>query len=130
VVDKLIPRGAIHTLRLALIYALLDKSDELRPEHMAAAAAVWDYCEASAAFVWGTEVVGRRERSLLKAIEGAGAQGLSHTDVERLFRGNLTAADIDALLSPLKANHGVTVATQSTGGRPRRVYFAKGGASA
>jgi hypothetical protein len=42
-------RAEAQCLRLALLYALLDKSDDIKPAHLKAALAVWDYCEASAA---------------------------------------------------------------------------------
>jgi hypothetical protein len=41
-------RGAPHVMRLACIYSLLDLSSFLRPEHLKAALALWDYAFASA----------------------------------------------------------------------------------
>ncbi|MGC1903062.1 MAG: DUF3987 domain-containing protein, partial [Candidatus Acidiferrum sp.] len=45
--DALCARAEAHVLRLSLIYALLDSSSEIRPEHIRAAVAFWDYCERS-----------------------------------------------------------------------------------
>jgi Bifunctional DNA primase/polymerase, N-terminal/Protein of unknown function (DUF3987) len=45
-------RGHAQTLRLSLIYALLDKSDTIRVEHLRAALAVWSYCEASSRVIF------------------------------------------------------------------------------
>lgn len=53
-----IERGAVMTLRMALIYALLDGKDQIGVEHLEAAHAVWRYCRASAAFIWGEGVPG------------------------------------------------------------------------
>lgn len=47
-------RAEAHSLRLSLLYALLDGSDAIRPVHIRAAIAFWDYCEASIAYVFRT----------------------------------------------------------------------------
>ncbi len=46
-------RGHAQTLRLSLLYALLDGSDTITAEHLRAALAVWAYCEASARCIFG-----------------------------------------------------------------------------
>ena len=45
-------RAEAHVLRLSLLYALLDSSGSIRPEHLQAALAVWEYCERSVAQVF------------------------------------------------------------------------------
>jgi hypothetical protein len=40
-------------MRLAMLYALLDGSSTVEEEHLRAALAVWDYCEASARHLFG-----------------------------------------------------------------------------
>ena len=51
--DALCARAEAHVLRLSLIYALLDSSTEIRPEHIRAAVAFWDYSERSVEQVFG-----------------------------------------------------------------------------
>lgn len=46
-------RCTAHVRRLALIYALLDKADAVGVAHLNAALAVWNYCFASAEFIFG-----------------------------------------------------------------------------
>ena len=46
-------RAEAQTMRLACFYALLDKSAEVREEHLLAAVALWEYCHASAKFIFG-----------------------------------------------------------------------------
>jgi len=48
-----IGRAGAQVLRLALLYALLDGQAFVDEPHLHAALAVWDYCEASARFVFG-----------------------------------------------------------------------------
>jgi hypothetical protein len=52
-VGALTARGSAHTMRLALLYALLDKSDHIRLEHLEAAEALWQYCEDSVQAIFG-----------------------------------------------------------------------------
>jgi len=46
-------RAEAHVLRLSLFYALFDSSSTIRPEHLQAALAVWDYCERSIGHIFG-----------------------------------------------------------------------------
>ncbi len=47
-------RAEAQTMRLAMLYALLDGSDEIRVEHLKAGLAVWRYCEESALCIFGS----------------------------------------------------------------------------
>jgi len=46
-------RAEAQVMRLACIYALLDRETEVRKVHLEAALAVWNYCEASARYIFG-----------------------------------------------------------------------------
>ena len=46
-------RAEAQTIRLALIYALLDGAQEIDQPHLEAVLAVWEYCEALAACIFG-----------------------------------------------------------------------------
>jgi hypothetical protein len=46
-------RAEAHAARLALIYALLDASDQITDQHLTAALAVWTYARASSAWIFG-----------------------------------------------------------------------------
>jgi hypothetical protein len=50
---KMTARGAAHLRRLAMIYALLDKRDQIDTIHFKAAKRLWDYCSESAVFIFG-----------------------------------------------------------------------------
>jgi hypothetical protein len=49
----IVGRAEAHWVRLATLYALADQSRAIGREHLEAALAVWDYCERSAAFIFG-----------------------------------------------------------------------------
>lgn len=50
---KMTARAAAHVRRIAMLYALLDKSDEIDTVHFQAAKRLWDYCSESAVFIFG-----------------------------------------------------------------------------
>jgi hypothetical protein len=66
--------------------------------------------------------------TILRALRGAGADGLSRTDLINLFGRHLSVSQIDAalvaLLSTSKARRGNMKKTGATGGRPREMWFA------
>jgi hypothetical protein len=45
-------RGVAHVRRLALIFALLDKSEVIETKHLHAGKQLWDYCQESAHFIF------------------------------------------------------------------------------
>jgi hypothetical protein len=53
VLGQVISRGAPHTIRLAMLYALLDQTASITENHLKAALAVWDAAARSAAHICG-----------------------------------------------------------------------------
>ena len=51
-IGGMIGRSDAYVCRLACIYALLDKSKVIKPEHLLAAIAVWDYSERSIRYIF------------------------------------------------------------------------------
>lgn len=58
------------------MYAILDKSMFIKPTHMKAALAVWNYCVDSTEFIFGTS---RYDANTRKILEGEGLN--SNTDI-------------------------------------------------
>ena len=91
-------RAEAQTMRLALLYALLDQSDLIREEHLRSALALWDYCERSAYYVWSDRFMNRDLDRLCRAIEESGERGLTLTSVvHELFRGNKPKLVFDSI---------------------------------
>jgi hypothetical protein len=67
VVDKLIARNDAHTMRLSLLYALLDRSPVIKPCHLEAARAVWDYSEQSLKYIFSAPDL--ESQKILEALE-------------------------------------------------------------
>ncbi len=119
-------RAEAQTLRLALIYALLDSSHTIGANHLRAALAVWEYCEASARFIFGSAVGDPVADELLRGIRAAGAGGMTRTEMRDLFKRNRSGAEIGVALEML-ARLGYVAERQvtDTGGRPAEVWVAK-----
>jgi hypothetical protein len=91
-------RAEAHVLRLSLLYALLDSSSVIRPEHLQAALAVWDYRERSIEHVFGgASGDADRERILGALVSGP----MTVTDLRRLFSNNRDGEWIKAKMAML-----------------------------
>src|SRR5262249_5945941 len=77
-------RAAPQVMRIACLYALLDLSATVGPEHLRAALALWDYCFHSARLIFGNSLGDPVADTILSAIKGAD-DGLTATDIYNLF---------------------------------------------
>jgi hypothetical protein len=82
---SVVARGEAHTLRLALIYALLDECLQIEPSHLRAALALWRYCEASTRFIFGDALGDPVADEILRSLRRAGADGMTRSDISNLF---------------------------------------------
>jgi hypothetical protein len=94
-------RAEAHTVRLALIYALLDRSEQIRPEHLKAALAVWRYSAASAHWIFGDALGDPTADELWSAAKERPA-GLTRTEVSELFSRNKKRREIERALGVLE----------------------------
>jgi hypothetical protein len=111
-------RAEAQVLRLSAIYALLDKSALIGPEHHEAAMALWDYCEQSVRWIFGTSTGDRNADKILTALRHA-PNGLTKTEISaEVFNRHASSTEIDQALRLL---HGLRMATYSievSGGAP------------
>jgi hypothetical protein len=110
-------RAEAQVLRLSAIYAALDSTAIIGVPHLQAALAVWDYCDASAALLFGISTGDPIADRIREAIE-ASNEGLSRHHIRRLFHGHVEANRIDAALEKLVALGALSPRTAPTGGRP------------
>jgi hypothetical protein len=124
-------RAEAQVRRLAVLYALLDSAAIVGLDHLHAAVAVWDYCHRSAAHVFGAATGDPLADRLRTAIEDAGADGLSRTEIRGQLGNRTPAEHIDTALSLLAARGIARCESQPSGdagGRPvERWYHAEGG---
>jgi hypothetical protein len=86
-------------LRLALIFALLDKDDSIRIAHLNAAAAVWQYCEDSVYSIFG-DMLSPDQRQLLDFLAATG-EATKTQIIRDCFKGNHSAKKIEYDLTVL-----------------------------
>ena len=118
-----ISRAEAQTMRLALLYALLDQSETIRIEHLRAAFALWRYCESSARNIFGDKTGDNNADAIVKALKQAALVGMTRTDISNFFKRNLSSEKIDSALQVLEEQARIKVHSEQTGGRAASRYF-------
>jgi hypothetical protein len=121
-------RAESQVIRLALIYALLDGASEIDRPHLTAALALWEYCEASAAFIFGSSLGDPVADEIERALQQAGPEGMTRTAIRDLFGRNRSGDRIGAALYLLRTKSRARMQmVADKGGRPAETWFATGG---
>jgi hypothetical protein len=112
-------RAEAQVLRLSVLYAVLDRSPVIRPVHLRAALAVWDYAEISARRIFGGDRLGiSTADTILEALRTGRA--LTRAEINGLFHGNKLTAEIGVALHVLLERGKVRRSTRpAEGGRGR-----------
>lgn len=118
-----IARGAPQVRRLALIYALLERKSQVRPEHLRAALAVWRYAADSAAVLFG-HALGDPTADKLLALLRESPKGLTLREIHDAFSRHVSAEAIDRALHLLEERSLAKSKKQSTAGRPATRWYA------
>ena len=116
-------RAEAQVMRLALVYALLDKSPSIREVHLRAALAVWDYCERSARHIFGEKLGDPMADEILRLVR-ASEDGVRRTVLRDNFSRHAGKGQLENALAMLRELALVDVRTETTGGRPGEVWFA------
>jgi hypothetical protein len=119
-------RGDAQTLRLSMVYALLDQAPQIDAVHLRAALALWNYCEASARYIFGDFTGDSLADNILRALRTAGTDGMNRATINNHFGGHVAAPKIQGALGKLlalgKVRHGVR--KPNGAGRPAEMWFA------
>jgi hypothetical protein len=110
-------RSEAQVVRLSCIYALLDESVVVRRPHLEAALAVWGYAEDSARCIWGA-ATGDPIADEIVAVLNQRPDGITRTDMSRLFGGHRAKSSIQVALQLLETHRLAHKTVQDTGGRP------------
>jgi hypothetical protein len=122
---KATTRADPQVLRLSMVFALLDRSDEIDLPHLEAALAVWDYAEASARWVFGNSTGNAVADRILESLRESSPLGLS--EISSLFSGNKPREELQVALTTL-AELGLAQRCKPEGpgrGRPPELWSAK-----
>lgn len=124
ILGSMISRAEAQTMRLACIYALLDQSETVRREHLLAALALWDFCEASARYIFGEALGNPVADEILRALSTS-PEGLTRTEIRDLFGRNKRAKEVGGALTLLLDQNLAELRMEPTAGRPTERWFAK-----
>jgi hypothetical protein len=109
-------RAEAQTMRLALVYALLDKSAELRLAHLSAALELWRYCSDSAAFIFGASLGDPLANAILEVLR-THPEGITRTELSNHFGRNKPKAALDAAITAAQRCGSLRTEKRKTGGR-------------
>jgi hypothetical protein len=119
----LLARGEAQVMRLASLFALLDRSAVIRAQHLAAALALWEYCERSVRFIFGDSLGDDVADEILSALTKHKDSGMTRTELRDLFDRNMAAGRIAKALGLLERYGLASCRTVETGGRPAEKWF-------
>lgn len=123
-VGEITARPHPQRLRLAIVFAILDSADAIRPEHLHAAEAVWRYCVASAEHIFrgrqGDDVADR----LLNTLRDVWPSGLDGEGQRAIYGRHVAARRIADAREALERRGLASTTRLETGGRPRTVTYA------
>ena len=120
-------RAEAQVIRVALVYALLDCPEhgaaQIFAEHLAAALGVWEYCEASAAHIFGDAIGDPIPDEISAALRQAGGTGMTRTAIRDLFGRHRSTDRVGQALALLATRGRARMETRTTSGRPSEVWF-------
>jgi Protein of unknown function (DUF3987) len=116
-----VARDRAQCLRLSLLYTLLDRKPAIDVPHIDAAAALWDYCRASAQTIFGETLGDPVADRLLEALKVASPAGLDFNQQVDLFQRHVGKTQLDATRALLESKGLIITVEEPTGGRPRKV---------
>ena len=120
-VGAITARAEAQVLRLSIAYALLDCSTVVETRHLLAARGFWDYCEASARFIFDKPSVDQARQRILHAVSSAGRNGITKTELDDAMSRHLDRKRLGELI-----DSGLIVSLKRRGetGRPAEVLIA------
>ena len=117
-VGNIINRAEAQTIRLALVYALLDGQDSINETHLRAALAMWKYAEESAYYIFGDKTADPLEVKILEALKNG---PLTATELSALLCRNIPKERLQPLLQQMEARQVIAARKQKGCGRPRQI---------
>jgi hypothetical protein len=128
-VGGLLGRAEAQVMRVACIYAGLDRSPVITADHLNAALAVWEYCESGVRYVFGDRTGDAVADRILKELKAISPRGLSRTEISERLHNHQKAKDISSSLGMLEESGLAHQRREQTTGRTIETWFAGEGAN-
>lgn len=117
-------RAEVLALRIAMIFAAMDRSERIELDHMKAGFAAWEYADTSARHFFGHGTGNSVADRILEELK-VKPSGLNQTQIAGLFSRNLTKTQIGGALTALEeAGEIASSKDQSSKGRPATIWKA------
>lgn len=102
-VGAILSRSEAHVRRIAMIYAVMDRSLYVRPDHLEAAMEIWRYSADSVRWIFGGVLSGqdKLQQSVLAAVSPA---GVCRREIHIALGGKVKAAEVEFHLAELLTN--------------------------
>ncbi len=113
-------RAEAQVVRLAVIYALLDRASAIDTAHVRAAAAVWEYCKGSIEYLYGGRTGDPAADAILAHINRAGGC-VTRWQLRNALGRNYASEEITRALAILERLGRITKEVLQTGGRHAEV---------
>lgn len=117
-IGAIVNRAEAQTMRLALVYALLDGKQVIDKQHITAALALWRYANASAACLFGDRITDPTEQKILAILK---AGPCTATALNRALSGHVTSDKLQRILGGMEAANRISINQEKTGGRPSKI---------
>jgi hypothetical protein len=108
-------RAEAQVVRLALLYALLDQQNEIGIDHLTAGLAMWDYCDQSARYIFGTKIGDAIADTILATLRTASPERKTKTELWHALPSHNIAGD--------KVDAAMTSSSPKTSSKPGRKHF-------
>ncbi len=95
-------RAEAQVRRLATLYAVLDRSRKVKVAHLMAALALWEYSRQSSYLLFGQKTGDALADEIMDALDDAGEEGMTQSEINRYFGSNYRAGQLRAALNSLE----------------------------
>ena len=120
-IGALCGRAEAHALRLQVLYATLDRSDQIGVDHVMASLELIRYSKDSVRYIFGDKTGNKDADRVLEDLKVKGFMTKS-TFHNETFRNNLSADRLNKALAMLMDNHMISKVTKDFDGRPMEGY--------
>ncbi|WP_243366089.1 DUF3987 domain-containing protein [Fundidesulfovibrio soli] len=114
-------RSEAQVQRLAMIYALLDREAVIGIKHLEAALAFWNYCEASAAYIFKGRQADPLQEKILAALK-ASPHPVTATELHRALGNSYSQDQMKKALGSLTSSGIVIHEKEATKTKPRNIF--------
>ncbi len=121
-IGAILSRAEAHVRRVATIYAALDRSTLIRPEHLEAALEVWRYSADSVKWIFGT-VPSEEDKKQDKILAAIADTGVNRREITKATGGHIKRDELDFHLSHLLSSGTIRCASEKRTAKTCDYYY-------